>query len=46
MCYRPSCREAFGIYPTVELVDRMAIYYCHRTIEPADRVVRRMLDAA
>jgi hypothetical protein len=45
-CYRPECREAFGDYPTIELVGGRMIAYCHRTEAPVDSVLLRMLDAA
>jgi hypothetical protein len=45
-CYRPECREAFGVYPSIEIVGGRAIFYCHRTVTPADAILLRMLDAA
>jgi hypothetical protein len=46
-CYRPACRAAFGPDArTVELVDRRALFLCHRVIRPVDDVLLAMLGVA
>ena len=42
-CYRPACRAEFGDVQTVEIVDRVAIFFCHHLKVPIDPIVLGML---
>jgi hypothetical protein len=45
-CYRASCRSTFGEARTVELVDQLALFFCHGSVLPVDDVTLGMLDVA
>jgi hypothetical protein len=35
-CWRPECRQAFGAYPSIEILADKAIAFCHRLAVPLD----------
>ena len=46
-CYRPDCRIKFDPFATVELLDHVVLFFCHRAIVPiTDTITMTMLDVA
>ena len=42
-CYREACRAEFGDFATVEILGRVALFFCHGSHLPADSITHGML---